>query len=1006
MKSLNEIWQEVAKRAPKPRRQLLPRLKAFLLKLDNPHARWLTGRLNTDPGDQTSALQLQAWVVGKYRDQGLSKSDVAEWLRLIYDLISVYNSERPALFPTQLLDFVAPSESVFSPDAVTRGLRVDRWKDGLHRWVGRGNDQTDPRDWVAAAVLSALLHGMLLDTVKLTQLVTKLSHKQRPDVTGDISSYVFDLPFMGMGNHHMQRWFLDPLSEMLIWRLLKAEFTVSANSLAKNVTRFLLSQGVRGSDCPDGLSDLVSTTKTWWAERTAPIDLNCASRSILTHAVHERSWARLHEQTYQPRANRPNKSREDGDIQSDTFSLDDLRLLNPWLDKAVAALTSDDRSTVQSEVAAIHSDPSLTPQAMVFVGWLHAMLQGFSAAKEALALSTIQRRFRAAAPRLLSLLGDQNPADMTTEQLEDYYSELTLDNEPTVPVRDIANGLRDFHAYLHKSCGKALMRKEAEVLGDENALKPVDANLISFDDYLRAQEWLDRQRGNKQERQISKLVLMLAFKVGLRRMEIFGLEIRDVQLHTQPVCVIRPNQKRRLKTTSSKRLIPLWPFLSQADRLLLADWMRHRMAQIGPIERPSTCDAYVFPQVGQAKHATWVDRITDMVCAALRAVTKDQQLFIHHLRHSFGTWTYLRLRAPDFPQISKHFKAMPATVKAIEDGGKLRALLIGRNPDVYRAYAFAVSRLLGHSSPMVSLGHYIHSADLLIGEVAHRECEKLPKAILIAASGLQKSAAYLYLSESMDRLVAANRRANQTHDPQPTAPEEPKTRGRKPSDPAHLKSEWLPLASVQQVLDMSFDGESDDSHIAKATRTSKAQIQMIRAEASSLGPLMGLRVDGNGNLIEGLLPTRGKDAKAFSERIEVLLADMSTRAPELYRRGLDIFLKHYDKEKRDAVFRDEKDLKDLKLLLRFLNSLGVRATEFSWMVRVLDTSAPTLPDWARKLGAKWAPTQIRAIRPKAMGGAASYAKWLGIFPIDSEGQSLGLVLSRTLFLARVSNASS
>lgn len=1004
MTSLNAIWQAVAKRAPPPRRQLLQRLVALLRRLDNPHACLLTGRLNQNPGDQDSALQLQAWIMGEYRNDKLSKAEVAECLRLLYDLITEYNKDRSVLFPTQLMDFFAPQESPFSVSAVASGQRANRWRNALHGWIASSAEQTNPDAWVAAVVLSALIHGMLLDTAKLKQLVAKLARKERPDVTNGISSWMFDLPFQGLGNHHMQRWFPDPVTEMLIWRLMKAEFAIDERSLEKKVTQFLTAQGVKATDSPSNLTDLVTAVKSWWAERAAPIDLHCSTRSVTTHAVHERSWTRLHGLQYQPRADRTLRANEESTDLPEANYLEDLLLLNPWLALAFEALTSDDLSRVRSEVAALHAEQSHGAQAMVFVGWLLAMLHGFSAAKKGLELSTIRRRFQAAAPRLLALLGEQNPADMSTEQLEDYYSELTLDNEQQAPLRDIASGLRDFHAYLHKSCGKPLMRKEAEVLGDEHALKPVDANLISFDDYLRAQEWLDQQRGDRRERHICKIVLMLAFKVGMRRMEIFGLEMRDLQLRNLPVCVIRPNEKRHLKTVSSKRLIPLSAFLSQADRQLLADWITQRMEQLQPMDTPSRCDAYVFPQIGHAKHATWVDRITDKVCSALRAVTGDSQLFLHHLRHSFGTWTYLRLRAPDFPEVSRHFSGMPATEQAIRSVARLRVLLLGRNPDVSRSYAHVVGQLLGHSSPLVSLGHYVHSADLLIGELARRECASLPKAVLISASGLQKSAGYEHLSESMDRLVAATRQANRTENSVKSDSAEPKPPGRRPAKPPHQRSEWLSLATIQKILDMSLDGDMSDSLITKATGVSIEKVHTMRAEANRLGPLIGLGVDAQGNLVESPPPERGKAAQDFSHRLEVLLADMSIRVPELYRQGLDVYLKHFEKDKRDVVFRGKKDLNELKLILRFLKSLGAEAKEFSWMIRGLDTSSTALPDWANKLNARWKPDQIRSIRPKAAGSASSYSQWVGIFPIDANGQSLGTAMARTLFFAGVADS--
>jgi hypothetical protein len=269
---------------------------------------------------------------------------------------------------------------------------------------------------------------------------------------------------------------------------------------------------------------------------------------------------------------------------------------------------------------------------------------------------------------------------------------------------------------------------------------------------------------------------------------------------------------------------------------------------------------------------------------------------------------------------------------------------------------------------------------------------------------LQKSAGYEHLCESVDRLIFATREANKTENPVKSAPVAPTRRGRKPAKPPHERTGWLSLAAVQNVLGMSFDGDRQDSQIEKATGVPIEQIHTIRAAAKRLGPLIGMSMDEQGNLTEGPPTLRGATAKDFSNRLEQLLADMSIRAPSLYRQGIEVYLGHFDKEKRDAVFRGEKDSIELKLFLRFLNSLGFKEHEFSWMIRVLDTSSPVVPNWVQELDAPWKPSKLRGIRPKAASGAQSYAKWVGVFPVDGNNQSLGTAMAHTLFFAGVADA--
>ena len=1006
MKSVRQIWQFVVKRAPLPRQQLADSLEKFLNGLDNPHAFVLTGQLTNDPCDQNSAQALEAWVVGEFREGKISKLDATEWLRLIFDAIAEFNRAGYTLFPTRLADVMRPDASPFSPSAMLARRRADHWCSALHVWISEGCTATNSGDWHAAIALSAVMHGVLLDSTKLNQLMDKLDRHECPIVESGISNILFDLPFQGLGNHHLQRWFIDPVSEMLIWRYLKTSKPLNNKSLIRKINSFLMAQGVVKNNCPEGLTDLMEVMVTWWSERAAPIDLQCATRGMVSHAIHERTWSRLQNTFYDPRAARKASIQNIDQITIDDISFDDIFLLNPWLAQSIEILQLDDQNAIKLGVTDLLSKQTDNSLPKVFLGWLNAMIAGFSATKEALALSTIRRRYSEAAPRLIGLLGVSNPIHMDTAMLEDYYAELTTDPDPLTPVRDIANGLRDFHAFLHRDYRKPLMRKEADVLGDENSLKPVDANLVSFDEYQRAQEWLDRQRVDKKDLQICKIVLMMAFKAGMRRMEIFGLQLSDIHIIGGLICLVRRNVMRRLKTQSSRRILPLFAFLSGTEISLLKNWVATRMVEIPPNLAQTLPVNYLFPKFSHEKSDAWIDSITNHVCESIREATGDRTLFLHHLRHSFGTWTYLRLRAPDFPDISRHFSTSPATVFAIHTGARLRVLLIGRNPATSRSYAFAVARLLGHSSPIVSLGHYVHSSDLILGAITRRECNQVPFNIIRAASGLQKSAAYEHMGDSIDSLLRASRQnfmsviKNQSD-----SVGEKKARGRKPKVPAHLQAAWIPLEKIQTILMLSIGEGMSAADISTELQIDEQKISSILQEAGQMGPSIGLKSNETGQLAEFPKPVREKKAIEFCTRLEHSLADMALRAPVLCLEGISSHLEHFDRDKHDIVFHGKKHLKVAKRYLKFKESLGADASEYVWVIRVMDKEKTELPQWANSLKEHWRPSGIKLIRPKAVRWVSTYAEWIGVLPVDEEGQALGMAMAKTIFLARLAMGS-
>jgi hypothetical protein len=97
-----------------------------------------------------------------------------------------------------------------------------------------------------------------------------------------------------------------------------------------------------------------------------------------------------------------------------------------------------------------------------------------------------------------------------------------------------------------------------------------------------------------------------------------------------------------------------------------------------------------------------------------------------------------------------------------------------------------------------------------------------------------------------------------------------------------------------------------------------------------------------------------------------------------------------------------KHLFEAKRYLKFLESLGCNPNQFTWVLRSLDKSSIDLPKLAESLDLTWRPSQIKIIRPKSATWAEQYSQWVGIMPIDGSGDSLAIVMTKTLFWAKLS----
>ena len=1007
------LWTRVTTRCHPARRELVPVLREFLGSLNNPHAALLSGKPPEGATDAASAGALEAMVIAQFREHKLSKLEAADWLRLLYDVQKEIKGSGIELTLTRLADVMPPQPSPFAPQPMAISQRVEHWRRALHHWIEHSSPATARTEWQAAICLSAVLHGALLDSTRIKVLLERMHRHERLIIASSFGFIDFNLPFLGLGNHHLHRWFPDPLTDMLLSRLPHTGEDLSISRLSSAFKKLLCAHGIKKKESPTGLADLAESAATWWSQHAAQIDIQGAQRKFTTHSIHPRSWARLHRLEVSDHRLTKKKSGNTAVPEDDAGMIEDVLLLHPWLGEGIDLLDSTTHASVGKGVSRLIETSVSTPLAAVYLGWLGFMLAGNSASRDAMALSTIRCLFFVTAPRLILELGDINPAGLDTPELEDHYTEITVEADPGAPIRDIATGLREFHNYLVRTHGKPHIGNIAMVLGDDARLLPVDANLVSFDEYLAALKWFDTKLAEGRDPDdtlVCKLVMAMAFRLGMRRMEILGLRLEDIQMEAGMVCLVRHHAGRRLKTDNSKRWIPMQAFFDWRERKLLRQWFARRLAEEGRKSLPpgSIRSHYLFAIV-DAKHPqemVSVEGVVDRITEALRAVTGDRRLYLHHLRHSFGSWTYLRLRAPDYPMIETMFGHLPATAEAIKASTRLRRLLLGSTRSPSRVFAFAVARLLGHSSPAISMGHYVHVGDVILAAIVQREIAQVPRPVLVAASGLPQATAYAQLKKESDHSLAVSvRKRHQPAaivDAAATLTGIRKLPGRPVKTAPHLRADWLALNRVRSVLHLFTHANQPVTTIAAQLGLSTQVVESILCQAWRLSPMIQATTDSDLLLTLPYKPKYHAEIE-LADELEIKFAEMAVRAPKLYVEGLDLYLGHFNRQKHDIVFKGAKEMALLRRYLKFLSSLGMDHHRFQWVVRRPENEGTDLPAWALQLDTPWLPTKIKRIGPPNVSKASSYGQWLGIMITDNKGDGLGLAMTTTMYLARISH---
>ena len=276
---------------------------------------------------------------------------------------------------------------------------------------------------------------------------------------------------------------------------------------------------------------------------------------------------------------------------------------------------------------------------------------------------------------------------------------------------------------------------------------PVDASVISADEYLASLSWLEQQLqlgADSIQTQISQVVLIhLPVRTQTRR-SLWAAALRPSRpgrhLSSRPSLPRPPAQDTELDSHAPDRCADV----SARARTLqggLPDATSLALRTSARSGRKCVC-------LPTPDHRRPRPRLTERFDGSCRQSTPRQaehRLVFHHLRHSAATWLWLKLRAPDHPQISELSSSMPALRRELLQARRLRVQLCGAAEGPSRSYSNVVSRILGHGMPGTSLEHYIHVSDLFLAATTQRTASSTPVTVWQALTGASRSTVYEWL---------------------------------------------------------------------------------------------------------------------------------------------------------------------------------------------------------------------------------------------------------------------
>ena len=313
------------------------------------------------------------------------------------------------------------------------------------------------------------------------------------------------------------------------------------------------------------------------------------------------------------------------------------------------------------------------------------------------------------------------------------------DETPSVRKK-LANSLRAFHNFLvRKHRVKPL--EDTSLFSVHGLGSPVDANLVTLEEYHRILDWLDCNWPHTLDpglQPLARMMVILGFRCGLRRSEALGIKCAAVRgLGEKPELLIQPSSGNRLKSTSAKRRLPIFLLMSEqeCDQFL-------ELAQRGTY-RPDKRSHALLTIAGSYGIEVSSRRLLPVIHKAMRAVTNDPSLRFHHLRHSFATWTLMRLMIGESGNIPEHFGHLRETQPWLEESRAFCTQMYDLLPETTRMHAYLVAQMMGHSHPTITLQYYVHGMDWLLDTYLRSAPALQPNTRTIAlASGLPVRTGY------------------------------------------------------------------------------------------------------------------------------------------------------------------------------------------------------------------------------------------------------------------------
>jgi integrase len=600
---------------------------------------------------------------------------------------------------------------------------------------------------VGLILYSAATHGGLADSKMLLELAVKLTDfSLRPNVMGPYVWFDLDLPVQSKqgryslrnGNkcHRHRHWFVDEVSLALVIRLYKKRSPRSENVelgqkrlLKANVFELVKNSIFDGQPNETSITNLEELTlSAFWRHDccqgpTISEALQMlASGKLSSFSIDRYSWTNLFSASKaiapvrvsyraDERKNSVKRQREDPHSWGAFYENELIPAVRPAKKGRVKITTAE----VITNLLALRETTDLPRHLQLAIDWL------IDVAERNNKPSTIQRYCASLVSVWLLETNAMMPNLHDEDVLEEIYDNLLAYHSTSNEVSYMIGRLADFHTFGVKDSRYRLPEIKKHRWHKFKHHTRVRTKILSFKQVQAAIGLMTSGEPDAREKRKISLFVTLAYRTGMRLLELVKLRVKDVEPSDDFVISIRDNQFGNNKSRAGRRQINLRVFLSDDelnDFRALMKQTHHRKNHNEPI--------FSFGSTGMPYHGGQISR---MFSDAIFGVTGDEAIVFHSLRHS--CFSCLHAVLEDEPEIANVITELP-----IERLKAIREHLMG-HPSNQMGLYYTLAAFAGHAEPKETMLSYLHLSDLILFKKLQKQKCEISTGKLAQIAGVQ-----------------------------------------------------------------------------------------------------------------------------------------------------------------------------------------------------------------------------------------------------------------------------